>query len=222
MTISRRSLEQIAAATVWFPRRKGHGVIVPGHFIVTAAHVITHRQLYLSAGLHDDLLESIEINGQVYTADVWFIDPIADVAVLGVPDVQKFAEASHFEDVLDQIRPVPISQAVLPFDRPIAVHLQRYLGRRRSAWITGQVTRFDQRGAHLSIDTKESITGGSSGGPVVSNQGSLLGVVSHTGGLPRIVTTVPRRLLETMIDPERDHRAWRRHVAPRLRARTHP
>src|SRR5262245_37875645 len=86
-------LDRVAAATVRFPRGGGQGVLVRGNFIVTAAHVIRRNDLWRGTGFYEPRLERIELGGRKLRVDVYAVEFVEDVAVLGVPDPQAFEDA---------------------------------------------------------------------------------------------------------------------------------
>jgi hypothetical protein len=101
--------------------------------------------------------------------------------------------------------PVPLATEVLPLFEPRPAHILAHTGK----WITARVQACAQ-GAHLlSVQTDVPIRGGTSGGPVVTDDGRLLGVVSHsgsaasspesTGGIPRPHLTAPLWLVRQMV-----------------------
>lgn len=64
--------------------------MVPGHLIVTTAHVIKWDG---GMALGDYFHEDVEIAGRRLTASVYAAEPVSDIAVLGAPDDQALPEA---------------------------------------------------------------------------------------------------------------------------------
>jgi hypothetical protein len=83
----------IAAATVWFPRLRGQGVVVPGNLIVTAAHVVP-KNVWLHSGRQPPPREKVRAwrhfhaesripsDSVEFTVNIVAVEPIADIAVL--------------------------------------------------------------------------------------------------------------------------------------------
>lgn len=201
------TLGRIAEATVRFPRRRGQGVVVPGRMIVTAAHVIKCADIWRRDAFGDPHLEEVWVGGRRFKADVYAVEPISDIAVLGVPDTQAFEDAMDFQDYLETVAPVPICTKEFPLRKPFPVHMRTHTGR----WVGGLAQQFNANASVLVVEADEDIRGGTSGGPVVTHNGHLLGVLSSAGGvqgssrevtLPRLHLTVPGFLLRLMLDPE--------------------
>jgi Pyruvate/2-oxoacid:ferredoxin oxidoreductase gamma subunit len=90
--------------------RGGQGVIVPGRTIVTAAHCIQWDADGRMA-FGDPDYEEIIVGGRRVLTEVYAVEPIADIAVLGAVDGQPSEEMyeawNEYDRVLDSIRPVP-------------------------------------------------------------------------------------------------------------------
>jgi S1-C subfamily serine protease len=212
---------KIARATVRFPGKGGQGVIVPGGMIVTAAHVVNWDVTGQMAQLWDSLYwEDVEIGGRSVKAQVYAVEPVADVAVLGAPDDQAHADvAEAFEACLESIKPVPICTKDFPLGEPFAVYIRAHTG----DWIKGQAVQRGVNAQYLGITPEGDIKGGTSGSPVVTAQGLLVGVISRAGGavgeptsfsvVPRLHLTAPGWLIRRMRDPQWEIRATRRAIA---------
>jgi S1-C subfamily serine protease len=180
---ARRVVEQ---ATVLLPETKGLGVRVGcrnplwGEFILTAAHCVEH---YNSGGmaLGDSIEEEFILRqdsgwpGECYPAEVTFVDPVSDLAVLNVsPSVLvEFDEPSI---------PVPIADPVSFESGDMPIFIFSHLGK----WIEGTAKIPDQRCGIVRItavtgEGKSAILSGTSGGPVVDQKGNLLAIVSNSG-----------------------------------------
>jgi hypothetical protein len=83
-------------------------------------------------------------------------------------------------------------------------HVLTHTGR----WISGHVRQIVTDAHNLALCPDEQIEGGTSGGPVVTDDGLLLGVVSWTGGrlgsIPRPHLTAPVWLARRMLGQEED------------------
>ncbi len=153
--------------------------------------------------------------GRRFKADVYAVEPIADIAVLGVPDTQTFEDAMDFQGYLETVAPVPICTKDFPLQKPFPVHIRTHTGH----WVCGLAQQCQINASVLVVEAEEDIRGGTSGGPVVTRNGHLLGVVSAAGGsqgssrevtLPRLHLTAPAFLVRLMLDPEWEVRRIRK------------
>jgi Trypsin-like peptidase domain len=168
----------VEAATVRFTDRGGQGVLVPGGFILTATHVVKWTTTgAMALGDEVEFIQEIEAGGcplQVYPLAV---EPVADLAVLGALDSQWHPEAADaFRRFCMATRAIPLATAEMPFDEPVPAHVLAHTGR----WISGRVRQmcFDAQAETLVLDPDEQVEPGTSGSPVVMDDGLLLGVVS--------------------------------------------
>jgi hypothetical protein len=177
--IADRIRKRIEAATVRLPRFGGQGVIVPGQLVITAAHCVQWDTSGAMA-LGDEQLEQVEAGGHTLLAVIYAVEPVADVAVLGPADNQVLPEeADAFEALCGSVDPVCLSQRSFPLFTPFPIFLLSHIGR----WITAEAQQVREHGPLLSFSkASEAITGGDSGGPIVTADGLLVGVVSLSGG----------------------------------------
>jgi S1-C subfamily serine protease len=157
-------------------------LIVPGHLIVTAAHVLNEWSSTGGMALGDASFEEVVTrDGRTITAVVLAVEPVADIAVLGAPDNQmRPKEADAFKAAVESIAPVPISTADFPLLAPVAVHLLTHTDH----WVTAQAMQGTVNAPNLAItEASEGIRRGTSGGPVGTESGRLIGVVSTSGGV---------------------------------------
>ncbi len=194
MSVVSRAKKIVEKATVRLPQRGGQGVLVaardePG-FVITAAHCIEH---YNSGGmtLNDFCLEPAQTHGgEELVLSVYAVEPVSDIAVLGMPDTQALSNDSDaFEAFCERTQPVPVST-----DEPelfeagkFPVHVLTHHG----TWLEGTATLYGKNGPTLSIDDC-SIESGSSGGPIITDQGQLVAIVSTgRGTAPRPHQVLP-------------------------------
>jgi hypothetical protein len=184
--------DRVAAATVVTTRKEGQGVLVTGGFILTAAHCISwdHNG---GMALGDHFVEPITTrDGSNLHVGPWVVEPVSDIAVLGELDNQVFFEqCDAFEEWRESVQPIAVSDRVLQPQESIAVHVLSHKGH----WIAGKATRHGH-GAwpRLWIETASCIEGGTSGGPIVDEEGKLLGVVSwgnEDGAFPVACLALP-------------------------------
>lgn len=165
----------IENATVKLTKKVGQGVLIPGGFILTAAHCV-EWSLNDEMVLGDDFSEPITTKGgHKLNAVPYAVEPCKDIAVLGSPDQQaRHRDAKAFEGFCEQTQPVPLClDSFDPFE-PVAVWILAHSG----AWISAIAKHCSMDSTDLYIDADEQIEGGTSGGPIVDSEGRLLGVVS--------------------------------------------
>lgn len=126
------------------------------------------------------------------------VEPCSDIAVLGSLDNQTFGqEAEDFERFCERTPPVEICTDEFELFDPIHVHVLSH----RGTWIDGEVRQTLKGAESLPITTTTKIEGGDSGGPVVNDEGLLIGIVSQSqeststgpfdGHIPRPHLAVP-------------------------------
>lgn len=208
---------KIEAATVRLPRRDGQGVLVPGHMIVTAAHVI-EWSTEGGMALGDYHIEEMEARNRALKVQPLAVEPVSDLAILGALDDQVFPdEADAFEVFCESTAPVPIYAGHFPLRKSFPVHILAHTGE----WIVGQAEQYWPNAPSFSIKTRAGIEGGTSGGPVVTNGGRLLGVASMTIGgrliAPRLHMAAPTWLVQRMVDPGYESRKMQEYLKSQLR-----
>jgi S1-C subfamily serine protease len=212
-------MDRVARATVHFPVG-GQGVLVPGHLILTAAHVIDWDHTgRMALGDDEAFIQPIETSGRRFLVYPLAVEPVADLAILGAVDGQLLPEAEEaFEQFCEATTPVRLATTEYPFDTPIPAHVLAHTGR----WIAGRAAQMRPDSATLALTTDEAIQPGTSGSPVVTEDGRLLGVVSsgsHDSSIPRPHLAAPVWLARRM--------TWRRrrlatYYEAALRARMSP
>lgn len=191
--MGKRTLEEIysrvAAATVKLPQRGGQGVLAGDGCIITAAHCLDYDQdTGMRIALEDHLHYEIETAaGEKMQVAPLVIEAASDIAVLGALDGQIYPPEmiEPFETFAGRTKSVRLCRK--RFIRPptefrshiqFGVHIRTH----KEAWITGKATVFRDRSSTIFIDADESIESGTSGGPVINDEGELVGVVSIAGG----------------------------------------
>jgi hypothetical protein len=179
---------------------------VPGEHIVTAAHVVRQHWRSKVDGLEDPPIAWVVAGGRKMPVAVRAVDLMADIAVLGEVDGQRseaFFEAwMAFKEFCESTGAVPLCTADFPVREPCPVHILTH----DKGWVAGQAQQSHVNASALYILADDHIESGTSGGPVVTDDGLLLGVVSHAGGtggpmnevgIPRLHLAVPSYLLRT-------------------------
>ena len=176
MTLSEETRKRVEKATVRLTKKGGQGVIVPDGLILTAAHCIA-ASLEGDMVLGDFFLEEIEFGGQKIVAQVYVVEPVSDIAVLGTPDDQTFyKEAIAFDKALELIEPVEIRSEDLELFREIPAMVFTHT----RLWLQASVQKCNESASTLAINTP-AIDGGTSGGPVIDQEGRLFGIISMIG-----------------------------------------
>jgi hypothetical protein len=152
-------------------------VLIPGGFILTAAHCINWSgtgRLVLGDHCFEDVTTA---DGRNLLVSPYAIEVMSDLAVLGVTDGQVVPnnEDEAFEDFCSETEPTPLFFGRHEPNAPFPVYIRAHTG----DWIEGigQTYRPDARGVH--VHTRRQIQGGTSGGPIVTADGLLIGVTSN-------------------------------------------
>jgi V8-like Glu-specific endopeptidase len=181
--MAKRTLENIysrvADATVWLPKKEGQGVLVGNGYLVTAAHCLDYdSDTGMRIALEDHVFYEIETaKGEKMQVAPLVIESCSDVAVLGALDGQTYPPkmVEPFEAFCNRTKSVPLCRRrISGFPAEFRVHIRTH----KKDWITGKATIFRDRQPSISIETAENIEGGTSGGPIVNDEGELVGVVS--------------------------------------------
>jgi len=161
-------------ATVAMQRHGGQGVVVPGGFVLTAAHCI-HWTAEGYMAMDVDHIETFALGNGLLKGRVLAIEPVSDVAILGELDAQEFSKESQaYREALSGITPVPISMRDHKVCHRFAIHVLSHTKK----WIAGRAELCAEGAENLAIETDDVIEGGASGGPVIASDGRLVGIVS--------------------------------------------
>ena len=170
--------ERVARAVVRLPRLIGQGVLVPGRFIVTAARCIgwtAEDSIMLGGCLPEPIFTA---DGRKIAAAPLAIEPVAGLAVLGAMDHQAFSsEAAAFEAFCEATPPVRLAIDILkPF-----VPLPAYVFTHDRGVLPATVRLIRPGSASLWLHGDHRISRGTSGSPVVTEDGRLWGIISTIG-----------------------------------------
>jgi V8-like Glu-specific endopeptidase len=166
----------VEKATVALQNKGGQGVLVNGNLILTAAHCVTFS-LEGSMTQGDHYIEEIKTkDGAVLKVAPIAIEPLSDIAALGALDEQEFSDdVETFEAFCEQTKGIPVFKGTLQFKDSLKVYVHTHKG----GWLAGKVTNYSHNLPHrLCIKTEGLIEGGTSGGPIINEQGELVGIVS--------------------------------------------
>ena len=158
----------------------GQGVLVPGSFILTAAHCVDWDHNGPMA-LGDHYIQKIHTaSGKDLIVSPYAVEPVSDIAVLGPPDGQVFyKESVAFEEFCENTLPVSVSTDTYDFGVWFPVSVLSHLGN----WISGHAVQYPGDGhvRTLHITTDEPTICGTSGGPIINERGEVVGVFSNAG-----------------------------------------
>ena len=163
--------------------------------VIAGAHCLPH--LPESHGwdddsrLYRDFLGPIGAKPTVW-AECLFVNPVADIAVLGPPDEQRLPEeAQAYEALLQSLTPFSITDA--------SEQSQVWLLSLECEWFNCRANYIPWGNGPLWLSTDpENIKGGMSGSPIVSDSGAAVGVVcigsnqGESGPNPGLVRDLPR------------------------------
>jgi S1-C subfamily serine protease len=154
---------------------KGRGFLVAGGYILTAAHCVPSSiDGQMALGDHY-LIKIIAANGNQLTGEVVAVEPVSDIALIGMPDDQVFPDkASQFERFAESTAALHLCADEFPFGESFPIHVFTHEG----AWITGMAAQWKQNAHTLHMETQPPIMGGTSGSAVFNDQGDVIGVVS--------------------------------------------
>jgi hypothetical protein len=168
--------KQIEAATFAIESngRKGRCVLIEGGLIVTAAHVIGWDSDTM-ATMTERCLFKIKTSGGTVSANLLVIEPISDVAVLGCPDRQTYSrESDIYDDLCERVQPVKLLARIPKPGVLFPVWIYECPG----SWMAGEA-QYCGDGSTFGVHVEGKLVPGMSGGPIVSDAGELVGVVSQ-------------------------------------------
>ena len=145
-------------------------LFVDHRLVVTAAHCLphlhpAHASAYFFERTYKGLLGSLDGSKKDVWAQCLFIDPVADIAVLGCPDEQELGdEADAYSSLTNGVSFLRIGRA--KSGRGWVLSLDGH-------WIRSTLKMFS--GGGLSIDPIEA---GMSGSPILNATGRAIGVVA--------------------------------------------
>jgi hypothetical protein len=164
--------EAVANAIVWYQTNFEQGIVLPLRAEEAKRVVVTVGQGRGSCEerTYRSLLGQLGKDPTVW-AECFFVDPIADIAVLGPPDDQVlFDEFKAYDAMVGGA--VPLSVAEAPEQG------RGWLSSLDGGWFPCDVERYPALHGSLWISRSvENIVGGMSGSPILTDDGSAIGVV---------------------------------------------
>jgi len=173
----KHSIAQACVTIVKPDGGRGRGVLVPGNLVLTAAHCVTYTDDARMA-LGDYFIEELQTARGALKVAPLAVEPVADMAVLGALDYEEFhQEVEAFETWCTQTTPVPLCIEDVPAREPFPVCIYTHT----ETWIAARATIVREEVASLWLDVPGQVEGGTSGSPIVTEQGEVIGIVSHFG-----------------------------------------
>jgi hypothetical protein len=190
---ARKRIIEDACVTIRKGDDRGRGVLVPGQSVVTAAHCVNFDTVG-RIGLGEPSIHEIETrHGTLLRGQVLAVEPVSDSAGLGPPeDDQLFSrDCAAFAAWCEATPPVPLGVEDFPLRTPVNVYVYTHTG----LWLQGSAHQ-DGQDAHMLAIEIAGIEGGTSGSPIVTAEGALIGIVSYfdaadRGLAPRPHLTLP-------------------------------
>jgi hypothetical protein len=220
-------------------QRSAESVICVGHgrgfvvedadrhrYIITAGHCLPrmprcHGFSLLEERTFQKLLARLNERPSVW-CECLFLDPIADIAVLGAPDDQElYEQADAYEALVATITPLTIAE-------PPSLECPAQLLSLDSKWLPCKVRHAN--GPLWIVDARGGIRGGMSGSPIIAKEGgAAIGVIclgSDTGPIgsnlrvdgpnPRLMGNLPGWFLQGL----KNRRQPRKRAADKRRQRS--
>jgi hypothetical protein len=191
--------------------------------VITAAHCLPrlpppyeqllqlptpHPMRCLHEGTYSHLLGPLGADPTVW-AECLFVDPVADIAVLGQPDGQElYEEAETYDRLVDDMTALKVADAPPPglelidgvgghkFKNPTPGKGSACVLSLEGHWIEGSVER---RRSALAFKPEKAFVGGMSGSPIIDGAGAAIGVVSVDMMSPVIVDALSALLVRSLL-----------------------
>jgi hypothetical protein len=193
--------------------------------IITAAHCIenallangtrgfprAHLGRYQAECTYKALLAPIGSRSSVW-AECIFVDPVADIAVLGQPDNEDLSDkADAYDELVESMVALAVADAPAQGRERVKAGNQwiecptpgkgpaRVLSL-EGRWLKGQMVR---HGIWLSFEPDRFVVGGMSGSPIIDHTGAAVGVLSTGIVNPVIADCVPAWFLRKIMQVSR-------------------
>jgi hypothetical protein len=189
----------VEQATVSLTPGRGRGSLVNGSLILTAAHCVPFecydRETKLDELRRPIIIRNIPDGDKGILTKPFAAEPVEDVAVLGALDKQEDAE--QFKAFCERTTPLKLCDAEFPLFNKFPVHVFTHEG----GWVAGLAQQCQINGTALLVEFEKSIPGGTSGSPIINNDGVVVGIISWvsepnsngrcSGSAPRPMLTLP-------------------------------
>jgi hypothetical protein len=186
-----KALQKAIKSVLTVSEDGGRGFVVATErhrYVITAAHCLPRLPVphpWATADrTYPDLIGPLGKKPYAW-AECVFVDPVADIAVLGEPDGQElFEQWKAFVELVNAAIVLPIART-LPENGS-----QGYLLSLDGEWFSRRVNCSGVGDPGLWIeDASKGIVGGMSGSPILNAQGVAIGMVSCSGGKPDEIPT---------------------------------
>lgn len=186
--LSSATLRRMTEATLSMPHAGGRAVVMRGGLIVTATHCLETMGAESwagSAALGEYHIERLVAHdGSEFVAQVLAAEAISDIAVLGPLDDQEAPDhAQRYADVLAKLPSLPLVERLPRVGSTTPLWVRNAAGDLVQGEMEVTSSLVVGRGM-FSIRSTTPVDSGSSGGPVITKSGRLLGVVSNSFGTP--------------------------------------
>jgi hypothetical protein len=200
---------RVERATVRLAARGGLGVLLPGGVIVTAAHLLEEKTIRGRGGGWTAHVV-IEAGHATFRAGVRAIDTQLNIAVLTEPDGDDAAAFADFSDSTVPVSPytddIPHNESTRLYGIPddtTSIEIAGHVLTHNKGWLAAHVQHLGRQGNPFHfVTTAVPVEGGTSGGPVIADDGRLLGVISYidrgTITITRVHCTTPVWLVDRM------------------------
>ena len=198
---------------------KGRGFVVnccnylrrPEPVVITAAHCLPrklpppHPMRYAEEATYPRLLGPLDGKRTAWAACL-FVDPVADIAVLGKPDSFP-EEADAYDELVEGLTPLAVADAPKQgvelltlsgghqIKSPTSGEGPAFVLSLDGRWCEGQVERHS---GWLAFKPEKLFVSGMSGSPILDANGAAIGVVSIDCASPVIVDSLSARLVRNI------------------------
>jgi hypothetical protein len=181
-------------------------------YVITAGHCLpklppAHSFSYLSERTFPNLLGPLGKNTTI-VAECLFVDPVADIAILGQPDNQVYEQAEAYDELVDNAVALSIARLSYTRERHQLPDGKKFFGQPSAEtevlllsldghWVPG---RARTTGNRLWLKQgANSIQSGMSGSPILLPDGRALGAVSSNELHPLLTGNLPGWMLRHVL-----------------------
>ena len=184
---------RIENATISILKKGGQGILIRNQMILTACHCLDYS-LSGDMVLGEYFIEEIGTKSGNFKVAPMAIEPINDIAALGVVDSQEFYdEYLQFEEFCNNTPPIKICRDKLDAGKKFKIYIYGH----EKKWITGYAMLSLPESPMIVIQADEPIKGGTSGSGIINENGEIVGIVSnasegeYNGIAPRPLLALP-------------------------------
>lgn len=204
---ARSKVEQATTKILWDGVPAGRGFVVGGGIILTAAHCLPEVNNTGGVVLGDYHVIELEIGGKLTKGQMCYCELFNDIAAIGPPDSQGLYEIHNaYVDAIESIEPLEIDGN----ERELFTNEPAFVWSHEGDWLTGTTGQFRAKAPAFWHSFPDGIKGGTSGSPIVSIEGHVVGLVSNmsepdgvgdpTGHSPRPSVVLPPYVFNLMAE----------------------